>query len=232
MILALFDIDGTLIDAGGSGRLALCRAFEAVFGVGEMRERGADVPFDGATDRWIFGEFASRAGIAADEFAAMSRTFEAVYLDLLEGILRNEIRPRVLPGVEDLLDRLVEIPVLVGLVTGNFRQGAMVKLRSVDLDGRFEEGAFGDDSSDRGELGKLARERFETLHGSGIDPGRTLLIGDSRQDVRAALANGYRSLAVGTGWTSLEDLEAEGPERVLPDLSGTRAILDWLEGKG
>lgn len=228
MKLALFDIDGTLVDAGGSGRLALCRAFEKVFGVRGMEALAADVPFDGATDTWILSAFAERAGVEEARFQGCRLEFEPVYLELLRGILAGEIRPRVLPGVVALLEALHGAGVHLGLVTGNIRSGARVKLGAAGLDPWFREGAFGDDSAERADLARIARERFESLAGEPIPPALTLHVGDSRQDVRAARANGYLSLAVGTGWTSLEDLEAEGPGLALPDLGATAEILAWL----
>lgn len=228
MRLALFDVDGTLVDAGGSGRLALCRAFEAVHGVEGMAARVEDVPFDGATDTWILAAFARRAAVEPAAFERRRREFEEAYLNLLRGILREEISPRILPGVVPLLEAFRSDGVLLGLVTGNIRAGAMVKLEAAGLDRWFPEGGFGEDSPERAELARIARERFERLAGRAIPPAATLHVGDSRQDVRAALANGYLSLAVGTGWTPLSDLEAEGPGLAVEDLSGTGEILAWL----
>lgn len=228
MNLALFDIDGTLVDAGGSGRAALCRAFERVFAVGDMASRVADVPFQGATDMWILSQFSSRAGIEPEDFAGRRRELESAYLEILAGVLREEIRPRVLPGVHALLDRLAAGGVRLGLVTGNLRRGARVKLDAVGLAERFQEGGFGEDSPDRAVLARLARQRIEALSEEAIDPAGVLLVGDSREDIRAARVNGYRSIAVGTGWTSLAELKAEGPHLALEDLSRTAEIASWL----
>ncbi len=230
MILVLFDVDGTLVDAGGAGRESLCRAFERIFGHCGLGRSSAAVPFDGRTDCWIIGEIASSAGIDRARLAVEMNSLEESYLVILEEILFAEKRARALPGVESLLSALAGRGQTLGLVTGNIRRGARVKLSAAGITGYFEEGAYGDDSPDRTVLARLARERFEARKGTAIAPSSVLLVGDSRQDVRAARANGYRSLAVATGWTRREDLGAEGADRVLEDLSATEEVLRWIAG--
>jgi phosphoglycolate phosphatase-like HAD superfamily hydrolase len=226
--LVLFDVDGTLVDAGGAGRESLCRAFERIFGLGEVGARAATVPFDGRTDSWIIAEIADRAGVAPGRLEERRGDLERTYLAILEEALAGGRRARALPGVSALLEALTAAGLAVGLVTGNIRKGAQVKLAAAGVARYFEEGAFGDDSPDRVELARLARERFEKRAGVRLDPSSVVLIGDSRQDVRAARANGYRSLAVATGWTGRGDLLAEGPDRLAEDLAATEEILTWI----
>jgi len=230
LTLVLFDVDGTLVDAGGAGREALCRAFEKVFGQCGLGRSSAAVPFDGRTDSWIIEEIAGSAGIDPTRLASEKSALEESYLVLLEEILSAGRPARALPGVASLLPALAGRGHKLGLVTGNIRRGARVKLSAAGITGYFDEGAYGDDSPDRSVLARLARERFEARMGEAIAPGSVLLVGDSRQDVRAARANGYRSLAVATGWTRREDLGAEGADRVMEDLSATEEVLSWISG--
>src|SRR6185503_14853567 len=62
----LFDIDGTLLHAGGAGRRAVARVFGERFA---RREVFDDVRFHGMTDRAIVRGGLVRAGLAADEAA-------------------------------------------------------------------------------------------------------------------------------------------------------------------
>ncbi len=230
-MLVLFDVDGTLVDAGGAGRESLCKAFERVFGLSGVGRSAAAVPFDGRTDSWIIGEIAAGAGVDPARLEAHREALEVAYLGILEETLAGGKRARALPGVSALLEALSDGGSPVGLVTGNIRRGAQVKLAAAGIDRYFEEGAFGDDSADRVELARLARERFERRMGVAFLPSSVLLVGDSKQDVRAARANGYRCLAVATGWTRREDLRAEGPDAVMEDLSATGDVLGWI-GRG
>lgn len=228
MRLALFDVDGTLVDARGAGRWALERAFERVYGL-ERRERFSErVRFDGATDPGIITEIAALIGVGPERLAGDRRQLEETYLGLLRERLSGEGASRPLPGVVPLLTALAAQGIPIGLVTGNIELGARLKLQAAGIVGYFDAGAFGSDGGDRMALARLARERFEARLGCTIPPQEVVLFGDSTEDVRAARVNGYRSLAVATGVAKRIDLEAARPDRLEADLSGTGSILRWV----
>ena len=118
----------------------------------------------------------------------------------------------------------------VGLLTGNAEKGARLKLSSVGLSGYFETGAFGSDAADRASIGRIARRRFEDKLSRRIDPADVTVVGDSLEDVRAARENGYRSLAVGTGWTDPEALQAEKPDLFMADLTDFGRTMQFIFG--
>jgi phosphoglycolate phosphatase-like HAD superfamily hydrolase len=229
MTLVLFDVDGTLVDAAGAGRWAIDRAFEQVFGLVAIDSREAGVRFNGRTDPTIIEEIAEKNGLHRALLEERRPDLEARYLSLLERRLATSESPaRALPGVSELLAELERESVPFGLLTGNLRRGAELKLRAIRLDGYFRDGAFGSDGPDRVALGKLARERFEARAGSPIDPASVVVVGDAPEDIRAARANGYRCLAVGTGWTEPGELEALDPDLLMPDLSATVRVMEWI----
>jgi len=229
--LTLFDVDGTLVNAGGAGRWALERAFEVTFGVEDAAAFSGKVRFNGRTDPVIVADIAALAGVPAPDLLRRKRDLEEAYLGLLEERLGQTRSARALPGVKPLLDALGGREVAVGLLTGNVERGARLKLRAVDLDRYFDGGAFGSDHEDRIELGRLARERFASRLGRRIDPREVVVIGDAVEDVRAARVNGYRCLAVASGWTEKEALVAEEPDLLLEDLSDTEIVVRWIEGR-
>jgi phosphoglycolate phosphatase-like HAD superfamily hydrolase len=92
---------------------------------------------------------------------------------------------------------------------------------------RFAFGAFGDDGEDRACLPPVALQRAREHTGHAFAPADALIIGDSVEDVRCALATGVPLLAVASGWTSEARLRAAGAERVVPRLD---AALDLLLG--
>ena len=232
MRLVLFDIDGTLVDAKGAGRWAIDQAFERTFGLAGVDSRRSGVRFNGRTDPSIIDEIAQRNGVAATLLVERRTALETRYLQLLEERLASGPPARALPGVVDLVAALEADEVPFGLLTGNIRRGAELKLRAIGIERRFVDGAFGSDGPDRSALGRLARERFEARAGSAIDPAEVVVVGDAPEDIRAARANGYRCLAVATGWCCLGELEALEPDHLLGDLSATESVMEWLRRGG
>jgi len=57
---------------------------------------------------------------------------------------------RVLPGVNELLPKLIEEGYLLGIVTGNLEAAAHIKLHRAELNRFFSFGGYGSDSTDRG----------------------------------------------------------------------------------
>lgn len=216
--LLLFDIDGTLLRSEGLGRRALDRAFQLRYGW-EGATNG--VSFLGATDPGIMADVFARFGRGAQEARAEQEALFALYARLLaEEAALTGARCRALPGVVPLLEHLVARPEhVVGLLTGNVREGARVKLEVTRLQGYFRLGAYGEDAETREALLPVARARAREAGWAGTDPARIVVIGDTPRDVAVARAHGARAVAVATGWTSTEELAACRPDALLPDLS-------------
>ena len=211
----LFDIDGTLLHGGGSGR----RAVERVFGERFARREVFDaVRFHGMTDRAIVRGGLVRAGLPADE-AAIDALCAAYLAALAEEVPRAE-GFRVMPGAAALLDALDGRPgVAVGLGTGNLREGARIKLEHARLYHHFAFGGFGCDAEDRAELIRIGAERGARHVGRDLADCRVIVIGDTPKDVAAAQAIGARSLAVETSGFSAADLLAAGATWAFADLT-------------
>jgi phosphoglycolate phosphatase-like HAD superfamily hydrolase len=229
--LILFDIDGTLLDVGGSGRWAMTRAFEDVFAIADADPFTRQVRFDGLTDPGILLEIASNASVSPVELAARADELRRSFLGHLESRLAVTPTKRVLPGVVDLLDRLAGVSMAqVGLLTGNVQPGARLKLASVGLGDYFDLGGFGEDAADRAGVGRVAVQRFEAKLKRSIDPDDVIAVGDSLEDVRAARANGFKSLAVGTGWAGHDAIRALEPDLFVEDLTDHGAVMQFIFG--
>ncbi len=230
-VLVLFDLDGTILDTRGCGRWAMTRAFEDVFGIPDAEPYSREVPFGGATDRALLKAIGRNASIDESTVVASSAELEEAFLRRLEERLAETPGMRSLPGVVELLDRLAGVHrASMGLATGNMRRGAFLKLTSVGLWGHFDLGGFGDDSESRSAIGLSARQRFEERLGAPIDGRSVVRVGDSVADVESARANGYRSLAVRTGWAGPGMLEAAHPDCLMDDLSDFAAVMQFVFG--
>ena len=225
--LLLFDIDGTLVLSGGAGKRSMDRAFEDVFGVPEAF---AEVSMAGRTDRWLVETALERHGVTATP--ARLAAFRARYLALLEGAIGEPGcgRRGVMPGVPDLLARLRgRDDVHLALLTGNYAQGARIKLEHFGLWDCFAWGAFGDDHAERDALARAAVAEA-SARGIGLaDPAHAIVIGDTPFDIACARAAGARVVAVATGHHSLEDLRAHQPDLALDDLRDIDALVAFID---
>lgn len=220
MIAYLFDLDGTLVRAGGSGARALTAVFRARHGVDDAC-RG--IRFHGRTDPAIvadmFATALGRAGSSAEIDAII-----ADYLAALEHELASPATFRVLPDADDVLAWLRARPeVRLGVATGNVLAGARLKLERANLAHHFSFGGYGCDSAVRAELVARAIER------SGAGASDTIVVvGDTTLDVEAAHANRALCVAVTTGGDTRAALEAAGADLVLDRLA---ELLAWHQSR-
>lgn len=217
MKLVLFDIDGTLVHAGGQAKPLFAEALLEVFGTAGDID-GYD--FSGKTDGRIVHDLLAGAGVpAAMIHAGLERVRDGYLARMRERF--DPARVRVLPGVADLVAALdARDDVVLGLLTGNWSGGARIKLGAVGLYERFPFGGFGDDGLDRRELPPVALARASAHAGRPFTAAETVIVGDSRLDVDCARAHDIPCLAVATGWTERQALAAEGATWVLDDLAG------------
>jgi phosphoglycolate phosphatase len=231
--ILLFDVDGTLVHAGGAGRRALEQALEQHLG-GAVRPQEAwltGMKLDGMTDRLIVREAMVAVGHPFDE-ALCDRVLEA-YAERLEREIEGP-GYAVLPGVAALLAELAGRGAVMGLCTGNVARGARIKLARGGLDRYFGFGdgdvcGFASDGEARELIVAAALRRASAHLRRAVAPGEALVIGDTPRDIAAARAVGCPVLAVATGRFTVEALRAEGADLVLPTLEGA-AVADLLLG--
>ncbi len=213
--LVLFDIDGTLIRTGGAGVQAFGRAFATEFNIPNGTER---LRFSGRTDTGLVRELFLQHQIepSRENF----RLFFDGYVFWLDYLL-TQSRGSVLPGVWEFIHQLharPESPAL-GLLTGNIRLGAEIKLRHYELWEVFQTGAFGDDHEDRNQIAALAKQRGSRLLNNELQGEQILVVGDTPRDIECARAIGARTLAVATGGAEFEELQAHRPDWLVKDMT-------------
>lgn len=205
--LILFDIDGTLIRTGGAGVRAFAQTFAEVFGLPEATKK---LQFAGRTDVSLVRECFRLHGV--DERDENFRRFFEAYPKFLSAFL-GELPGAVLPGIERFIEDLFALDnrPLIGLLTGNIRRGAELKLRKFGLWEKFELGAFADDSEDRNCIAAAAKKRGEEALSRPLRGDEIVVIGDTPLDILCAKSIGARSLAVATGMHSRSILEEAQP---------------------
>jgi phosphoglycolate phosphatase-like HAD superfamily hydrolase len=222
--LILWDIDGTLISGGGAGERALVRALHDEFGIIGTLD---DIELAGRTDPWIARRVLAKFQLP-DTADNISRYLEG-YLRALRSEIPNP-EARTLPGIREVLSALRDRPgVAQGLLTGNLRRGAEIKLSHLDIWVHFSFGAFADDSETRNELGPHAVRRAQEHHSVEFAADRVFVIGDTPHDIACGKIIGASTIGVATGRFSVDELRACEPLAVFPDLSDTAALLELLK---
>ena len=217
----LFDVDGTLVDTGGRGRQAFVRALERATGVPDDLSY---LSFAGNTDLNVLGLVMSRRRLPLSPDLSR-RVFDFVAEELRQALLLNPALE--IPGAGAFLSLLADSGAALGLVTGNVRPCAFLKLASAGLDRHFSFGGFGDDHPDRSHIARAALVAAREI---GLDPspGRICLVGDTPLDVAAGRALGIPVLGVASGKFSAADLLDAGATFAAPDLSDAPRLFDWL----
>lgn len=228
MKIILFDIDGTLIRAGGAGARALSHAVEAMTG-----RQGAceGINWQGVTDKTNF-ENAFKAGAGRRPTKKQLAELTRKYVERLPHEVRASVmakKYRKIKGVEKFLAKLAgRKDVLVGLGTGNLKEGAFIKLEPSGLLKHFAFGGYGCDSHHRSEVLEKAVERAAKLAKVKIKQREVFVIGDTHRDVEAAKEAGYHSGAVLDGFGDPRLLLRSNPELLAKDFSEMKPWLIWL----
>lgn len=227
-MLALWDIDGTLLKSEHAGIYAMLDALHALHPGREFSFDGIEV--SGRLDPLIYRDLAARYGL--DPGPGAHRTFRQAYADRLHERLARRNTVRALSGVKVLVEALHAQPAWVqGLLTGNYEPTGLLKVAHAGLDqDRFRVNAFADHGETRRDLPPVAMHRYAELTGRRIDPGSVTIIGDTPLDIDCAHHNGCRCLAVATGMHPADELRAAKADHVVEDLSDVGAVLAWLVG--
>jgi phosphoglycolate phosphatase-like HAD superfamily hydrolase len=231
--LALFDIDGTILTTVRKAWESPFKdAMEAVF-----RAKGEPRSIDtsqyrpgGKTDTQIIYEILGHNGISEERVTELMPEIRTQYLSMLRAVV--EARPDYItlkPGVVELLEELHKRPeVLLGLLTGNFEEGARLKLGAHGLNGYFDFGAFGENARRRSELPQRALDAAQSKFGHKFSKKEIVIIGDTPNDIQCGSHLQVRTVAVATGPYTMEQLKIEKPDFLFENFLEKDKVADAI----
>lgn len=197
----LFDLDGTLVDS--SETIAACIAFSL-----QQLGLAADcrTPLRSMIGLPLLDIYREHYGLQDAQAQAAIDIYRARYDALAQA------GTRVYENVHSVLAALQEIGLRLFLATVKPAPIAENVLRDLELRDYFE-GVAGSSMDHR--LRSKAAIIGYVLHNWGLQPSHSLMVGDRRQDIEGARANGLRSIAVDYGFGSPEELQAAAPDHLV-----------------
>jgi phosphoglycolate phosphatase-like HAD superfamily hydrolase len=210
----LFDIDGTLINTGGAGAASWRLAFDELYGIsadiGKFTDAGMTDP---AVGRRTFEAVLNRK----PERREFTRLMERRNFYLHQTVQESK-GYEVLPGVNELLPKLIDGGYMLGIVTGNVEAAAHVKLHRANLNRFFSFGGYGSDSDERGEVTRIALERASQVYGEKVERDQAFSVGDTPLDVTGAHAAGIECVGVGSHHYTADQLREAGADYAITSL--------------
>lgn len=216
-LLVLWDVDRTLVTIGnGISREKWALAFGRV--TGQALTGFPDTA--GRTDRAIVADVLRMNAVPRTD-AVVEALYAALAVVSEEYADRMRASGTALPGARETLAALAAHGTVQTLVTGNLRPIARTKLAAFSLTAHLDlaVGGYGEDSTDRADLVRLARRRAAAAYRLPFAGRRTVVIGDTPHDVRGAHDADAAVIAVATGRFPPPELAAAGADLVLPDLT-------------
>jgi phosphoglycolate phosphatase len=205
---ALIDLDGTLVDTLGDFEVALNRTL-ADLGLRAVSRAFIERTVGQGSEHLIRSTLAEAGGAPAQYDAAWAhyqRHYRAI----------NGQHAALYPGVAEGLAKLRAAGLPLACLTNKPLAFARQLLAAKGLDGAFAH-TFGGDSFARKKPDPLPL--IEACKALGTTPARTLMVGDSRNDVQAARAAGCPVVLVGYGYNHGEPAHSAGADRVIDSLA-------------
>lgn len=209
--IILFDIDGTLLTVDRNFNRPLLRSIIDDLGI-DYPGMEKD-PFSGRTDHDIISSFLVNHDFDEDLY----QTFKEVYLERIQKeinenhVLRHE-------HIDEAIEFFDRPGFITGLLTGNYPDAAVIKLKTANIHHEFAFGAFGEFHKDRNMLPQLALTSIQEMLEIEPDPQRFIIIGDTPRDVICAKSAGMKCVSVTTGKFTYSDLEEHGPDLIIENL--------------
>lgn len=212
--LAVFDIDGTLVDSRASIHRAACEAAQAL----GLSEPGYD------RVRQIVGLSLPQAlhtlepSLTDAELAEFVAAFQASFRRMYEAGHEEPLYP----GVMETLGRLKRDGWRLSLATGQNRRGVARNLARPEWSDLFLSSHCASDGPGKPDPAML----HAAMAACGADAACTTMIGDTSHDIGMAVAAGVHPLGVAWGFHTPEEQAAAGARHVAADFPDLEAALE------
>ena len=213
MKIILWDIDGTLLKS--SEHLFPSTHLQALSQVKKIRFQ-KDEKLPGATDLEVILNLANINDTEVSKKESMD------ILDELDNIAKHKFSKKrafdgvVLPGVKQVLNDLKYYDFLQGIVTGNTRTRARLKLEASQLIDYFKPDLIFCGGQFESRV-KFVQNVKNKLIGEDL-----ILIGDSDRDINAAKKNGLEVIGIATGNFQVKELKQMNPDFVISNLKASK----------
>ena len=225
----LWDIDGTLISNARSGPNLYQLAAHAVL---PNLLPVPNIASHGRTDTEMMRLMVRCADLPPrDEETACIRCLDILNTLTAEHVADLRSARIILPGIPKFLSQASRVGYCHGLLTGNSRERAKIKLSAFRLWDYFDESisAFGDESEVRAQVVKLAVARAKESPNHSNSP-LIVSIGDTSKDVEAALAYPIPVIGVATGIYSIDTLRQSGASLAISSFEKEGvSVFNWLQ---
>jgi phosphoglycolate phosphatase-like HAD superfamily hydrolase len=233
MKLVLFDIDGTLLDCDGAGKRSIGEAIKSIFGFDGF-PKGYSLA--GCTDGQIVNDILLYYNVPQNIIDEKKESvFDAYYNYLKIFTASDEYKKMLLPGILPLLKKLksLEQKIVLGLLTGNLKKSALLKLKLFDIHNYFLYngdlfGGFGSDHIKRSELVNICINRAFKMIGKNFYEKDVVVIGDTKNDILCGKHCNVKSIAVATGMYSCDELSKYEPDYLFNDFSDIQKVIDAI----
>lgn len=214
--MVAFDLDGTLIDSVPDLAHAIDRMLvdEGLTALGEDRVRD----FVGNGSRVLVERALAAHDLATDDLATddLSRVEQAHQSFLAHYAADPSSRTRLYPGARECLEGLRQAGIPLVLITNKPEAFIEPLLSHFALSEHFALALGGDSLPTRKPDPAPLLFAAERL---GVPPRQALMVGDSRHDIAAGRAAGFRTLAVPYGYNHGEPISRSHPDHVVDSLA-------------
>ncbi|MEM7492090.1 MAG: HAD-IA family hydrolase [Pseudomonadota bacterium] len=211
--LAIFDMDGTLVDSREVIQTAMATAFE----------RCGLVPPDYNATRQIVGLGLSEAcRRLAPDYHDLPRLVSEYKSAFVARRSDPDFKEPLYDGAVETLERLANDNWLIAMATGKSHAGIKAVFSMHPLGQYFDTVWCADDGPGKPHPFMC----LEAMNAVGADAGQSLIIGDAVFDMQMGRAAGIQSLGVSWGFGEAHELDAAGAHEVHDDFASLNTSLD------
>ncbi|KAL5343447.1 hypothetical protein BJX70DRAFT_354189 [Aspergillus crustosus] len=233
VVTILFDIDGTLCRSDEMSVDAYYSCLSDIVGR-PITHENTTVNLHGRTDLGLLHDVLNHHSV--DAKALVIEKFLELHPSYLQRSLDKGFVSIACHGVQDSLEWLMAkrknlgSPMLrVGLLTGNSRPNALLKLEAAGLDTAIFDlsiSSFGDTHVDRISLINDSMAKLRARDGPDLHESKVIIVGDTPLDIECAKQAGCAVVAVASGNYNIDDLAMLEPDHACAEIGEFKDYLD------